>query len=119
MPAAPCTYQLYFTLDAPVSVTVGKLGTFAFPAGRYVYTGSAKRNLEARLRRHQAKEKKLKWHIDYLLTAPGVHMREIKRSEEGECSLNQATGGTIPVPGFGASDCRNGCGSHLKYLGRL
>lgn len=114
----PCTYQLYFTLDAPVSVTVGKFGTFDFPAGRYVYTGSAKRNLEARLRRHQAKEKKLKWHIDYLLTSPGVHMSEIKRSEEGECALNQATGGTIPVPGFGASDCRSGCGSHLKYLGR-
>lgn len=119
MPAAPCTYQLHFTLDAPVSVTVGRLGTFTFPAGGYIYTGSAKRNLEARLRRHQAKEKKLKWHIDYLLTAPGVHMSEIKKSADGECALNQATAGTIPVPGFGASDCRSGCGSHLKYRGRL
>jgi len=111
------TYQLHFDLDAPATVTVGRFGTFNFPAGRYVYTGSAKRNLEARIRRHLAKEKKLKWHIDYLLAAPGIHMIEVKRFAEEECPLNQATAGTVIVPGFGASDCRSGCGSHLKFLG--
>jgi Uri superfamily endonuclease len=111
------TYQLHFELDVPATVTVGRFGTFLFPAGRYVYTGSAKRNLEARIRRHLATEKKLKWHIDYLLAAPGVHMTGVKRFSQEECPRNQATAGKVIVPGFGASDCRNGCGSHLKFLG--
>ncbi|MGD9786771.1 MAG: DUF123 domain-containing protein [Sulfuricellaceae bacterium] len=111
------TYQLHFELDAPATVTVGRFGSFLFPAGRYVYTGSAKRNLEARIRRHLSQEKKLKWHIDYLLAAPGIHMIEVKRFSQEECARNQETDGEVIVPGFGASDCRSGCGSHLKFLG--
>lgn len=111
------TYQLHFELDAPVTVTVGRFGSFLLPAGRYVYTGSAKRSLEARIRRHLSQEKKLKWHIDYLLAAPGIHMIEVKRFAGEECVRNQETGGEVIVPGFGASDCRSGCGSHLKFLG--
>ncbi|MBZ0092365.1 MAG: GIY-YIG nuclease family protein [Sulfuricellaceae bacterium] len=109
------TYQLFFTLPAAAHIAVGKLGSFDFPAGRYVYTGSAKRNIEARLRRHRSRDKKLRWHIDYLLAyADGVETRVYA---ESECQLNQATAGMIPVPRFGASDCTQGCGSHLKYLG--
>jgi Uri superfamily endonuclease len=59
----------------------------------------------------------LRWHIDYLLAAPGVAIAEEVRSDADECTLNQATAGDIPAPGFGASDCKHGCGSHLKYLG--
>jgi Uri superfamily endonuclease len=92
------------------------LGEFDFPAGDYVYTGSAKRNFEARVARHLRREKTLRWHIDYLLDASGVSVTAVMRSTTGECSLNQATSGIIPVPGFGASDCTRGCGSHLKYL---
>ena len=110
------TYQLLITVSAPVRVTVGRLGTFDFPAGDYCYTGSAVRHIEARIRRHQSPLKKMHWHIDYLLAAPGVRVREVLRYTEAECGINQQVFGTIPVPGFGATDCRTGCGSHLKRL---
>lgn len=111
------SYQLFIELTRPVTVTVGHLGAFRFAAGHYVYTGSARRNLEARIARHLRKEKTLRWHIDYLLAAAGVRVVRVRRSVCDECALNQATAGTTPVPGFGASDCRAHCGSHLKYLG--
>ncbi len=117
MTGATRTYQLIIRVARPVDVVVGWFGAYTFPAGAYVYTGSARRNLEARVARHLRQEKTPRWHIDYLLMAPGVTVREVRRSEIDECALNQATAGTIPVPGFGASDCRRGCGSHLKYLG--
>jgi Uri superfamily endonuclease len=101
----------------PVRVQIGRLGEFCFAAGCYVYTGSARRNLEQRIARHLRCEKRLRWHIDYLLAAPGVRITGVERSPDGECELNRRSAGTMPVPGFGASDCRQGCGSHLKYLG--
>ena len=104
-------------MAAPVRVAVGRLGEFEFPAGLYCYTGSALRNFEARIRRHLSPTKKMHWHIDYLLAAPGVRIREVKRFGEGECPVNRRTAGGIPVPGFGASDCSAGCGSHLKRVG--
>lgn len=113
--AAVRTYQLVIDVAREVTVRVGRLGVFRFPPGRYVYTGSAKRNLEARIARHLSAAKRLHWHIDYLLAAPGVSVSRVRRSRRAECDLNRATRGNIPVPGFGASDCRAGCGSHLKF----
>ena len=110
------TYQLIIEVRAAVQVSVGGLGTYDFPAGRYVYTGSALRNFEARITRHLSSIKKMHWHIDYLLAAPGVRVLEVRRSVKEECAVNRLTCGTVPVPGFGASDCRAGCGSHLKRL---
>jgi Uri superfamily endonuclease len=115
--AAATSYQLEIYVERPVRIRVGRLGRFQFPAGRYVYTGSARRNIEARIARHLRKEKALHWHIDWLLAASGVRIAAVKRFGENECALNQALGGRSVVPGFGASDCRNGCGSHLRYLG--
>ena len=115
----PVTYQLLIRVDRPCRVRVGRLGAFVFPAGRYVYTGSAKRALEARVARHLARTKRLHWHIDYLLAAPGVTVESVRRSRRSECAVNQAAGGSVPAPGFGASDCRARCGSHLRFLGQL
>jgi Uri superfamily endonuclease len=114
---AAISYQLRIEVKKPVRIRVGRLGRFLFPAGRYVYTGSAKRNLEARIARHLRKKKAFRWHIDWLLSAPGVKVATVRRSGESECILNQKVVGTVVVPGFGASDCRNRCGSHLRYLG--
>jgi Uri superfamily endonuclease len=111
------TYQLSIKVRGPVRIRVGRLGTFLFPSGLYIYTGSAKRNLEARIARHLRKEKAIRWHIDWLLSAPGVKVAAVKRSSKGECALNQKISGIDIAPGFGASDCRNGCESHLRYLG--
>ena len=110
------TYQLLIEVAAPVRVAVGRFGEFTFSAGLYCYTGSAVRNFEARIRRHLSPVKKMRWHIDYLLGAPGVRIREVGRFCDDECLVNQRTAGEIPVPGFGASDCRAGCGSHLKRV---
>ncbi len=112
----PRTYQLLIHLSADTRLRVGRLGEFSFPAGDYVYTGSALRNFEARIARHLRQEKKSRWHIDYLLAAPGARVLQVFRSDRDECAVNLATSGAIPVPGFGASDCRHDCGSHLKYL---
>lgn len=111
-------YQLLIKIAADITVRVGALGVCEFPAGGYIYTGSAMKNFEARVRRHLAASKKLRWHIDYLLAHSDVSITEVSRfpSEfREECNYNRAAldaGGTIPVAGFGSSDCRE-CRSHL------
>lgn len=111
------SYQLIIELDRAQDIRVGRLGRFHFPAGRYVYTGSAKRNLDQRIERHRRSDKTLRWHIDYLLARPEARVVAVRRSHQDECRLNQKTRGTIPARGFGASDCHAGCGAHLRYLG--
>lgn len=111
------TYQLHIRLASERELVIGRLGVFRFPAGLYLYTGSAKRNMEARIRRHCSKEKRLRWHIDYLLASADAEVTEVRTYRESECALNQRSAGQVIVPGFGASDCHMGCGSHLKYLG--
>lgn len=111
------TYQLQIRVKQDLRLKVGALGGCRFPAGRYVYTGSAKRNLAARIARHFCPAKRLRWHIDYLLCCAGVEVLRVRRYRAAECAVNQRTRGSVPVPGFGASDCRAGCGAHLRYLG--
>lgn len=110
------SYQLDIILVEPARLSIGKLGIYDFPAGHYVYTGSAKCNIEARIARHLRQDKKLRWHIDYLLASPYASVTKVTRFVQGECEFNQNTAGKILIAGFGASDCRAGCGSHLKYL---
>lgn len=112
------SYQLIIRLKQRCQIQVGALGRFDFEAGYYVYSGSAKRNLEARLARHCRKDKPLRWHIDYLTSLPQAEIIETRTFAGDECQLNQACPGTIIAPGFGSSDCRSGCGAHLKYLGK-
>lgn len=111
------TYQLTILLIEPARLSIGQLGVFNFPSGRYVYTGSAKRNIEARIARHLRSEKKLKWHIDYLLASQHASIDKVTKYTLPECEVNQCTIGSILIAGFGASDCHADCGSHLKYLG--
>jgi Uri superfamily endonuclease len=110
------SYQLSLEVSAPLRLEVGALGTITLPAGRYVYTGSARRALEARIARHLRRDKPRRWHIDWLTTSPDVAVTDVLRSARTECALNRATRGSVPVPGFGASDCRSGCRAHLKRV---
>ena len=96
------TYQLHIQLDKAQELQIGRLGKFFFPAGHYIYTGSAKRNLVARIRRHLSSEKKFRWHIDYLLDGARVHIDDVVLSHEPECECNRHTVGKILAPGFGA-----------------
>jgi Uri superfamily endonuclease len=110
------SYQLHIRVSRGLSLAVGRLGAIDFPRGAYVYTGSAKKNMEARIARHLSAHKTLRWHIDYLLAAPGVTVQRVVRSRRPECHLNQAVPGTAVAKGFGSSDCTARCGSHLKRL---
>ena len=107
------TYQLHIKIHKDINIRVGRLGQFLFPAGFYIYTGSAKRGMKNRLARHISKQKKCHWHIDYLLVNPHTEIIDIKKFTEPECSIHAKTEGAIIIPGFGASDCRSKCGSHL------
>ena len=113
----PISYQLEIEVSRPVRVAVGKLGALRVQAGRYVYTGSARRNLEARVSRHLTGGRSKRWHVDYLLAAPQVRIVGVTMSAVAECRLNRRTPGITLFPGFGSSDCRKGCRSHLKYQG--
>jgi len=108
------SYQLHIRIHKDIQIVAGALGSCNFPAGDYVYTGHARRNLAARLRRHLSETKKLHWHIDYLLINPAVEIIRMETSNIPECQWNQQLTGSIPVSGFGASDCRRHCGAHLK-----
>jgi Uri superfamily endonuclease len=110
------SYQLWIRVGETLKLRVGSLGVLELPAGVYIYTGSARRNLEHRIRRHLSAVKRIRWHIDYLLSNPGVRVLAVHRSREEECSWNRATQGEILFPGFGSSDCASGCISHLKYV---
>lgn len=100
-------------------ITIGKLGKFHFPKGHYVYAGSAKRNIRARVDRHIQEDKKQRWHIDYLRPYLQIQAVQTYPGSEGECGLFQRlmreNAGTMPVKGFGSSDCR--CFAHLFYSG--
>jgi Uri superfamily endonuclease len=104
---------------------VGSLGSIVFPAGRYAYVGSARRGIAARVLRHKRlalqKEGKLHWHIDYLLINRHTELvRETVLENEIECTISKRiasmNGVTVPVPGFGSSDCRAKCAAHLYLL---
>lgn len=115
--ATPQSYQLLIWLDSPCTLCIGALGRHALHRGLYLYTGSARRHMQARLQRHLRRDKPLRWHIDYVLSAAPARIIDIAVSHRPECELCQAVDGRIPVPGLGASDCRAGCDSHLCFLG--
>ena len=107
-------------INHPLRVEIGALGELPFPKGLYAYVGSAQNNLELRVKRHQRKNKRLFWHIDYLLNNEAakivaVYFSAQKKTEECSVARMIEAMGTLPVRGFGCSDCT--CESHL-FLGK-
>jgi Uri superfamily endonuclease len=120
-------YTLILFLPKEIELNIGKLGKKRFSAGYYTYTGSAlgkgATSLKNRIARHLRKEKRKFWHIDYLLENESVSIEVVfaaETSEDIECNINnyitKIRGAKIQVHGFGASDCRKNCGSHLLYF---
>ena len=99
----------------PVQLSVGELGNLELKAGYYAYVGSALGGLEKRVERHLASDKKIHWHIDYLLTRGRViDVVQGETKERMECAIaGELAKHLTSVAGFGSSDCT--CPSHLFY----
>ncbi|MBI4485675.1 MAG: GIY-YIG nuclease family protein, partial [Acidobacteria bacterium] len=109
-------YLLVLQLPQQACIEVGGLGPHTFRSGSYVYTGSARRGLGARVARHLRRRKRFHWHIDFLR----AHSSQVQafpiRAASDECELAAEVsriGGELVV-GFGASDCR--CAGHLVWF---
>ena len=108
------SYVLLIKLEKDKEIQIGKLGIIAFKKGYYAYVGSALNGLEQRINRHLRKNKKMHWHIDYLLKfgkIDSVFYKEHNKKEE--CNIAKLFSKLISVEGFGSSDCN--CKSHLFY----
>jgi Uri superfamily endonuclease len=129
LPVRTGIYALILELSESRKLEIGRLGAFNFPAGFYVYLGSARGpgGLRGRLRRHLRGDGKCHWHIDYLAALAvvrGYVVLEFGMEKAGfeltECAWSQALFATpnaaIPAPRFGASDCKSGCPAHLVHF---
>ncbi len=110
------TYRLYIRVPRRATIEPGRLGRHVLARGWYVYTGSARRNMAARLRHHLAGNDTRRWHIDWLLGADLGQVMHIRLDSESECTVNARIEGRTVIPRFGATDCRHRCGSHLLWL---
>jgi Uri superfamily endonuclease len=123
------SYALLLWLERPRLLKIGRLGTAWFPPGMYAYLGSAlgPGGLKARLGRHLREKTNSHWHIDHLQQVAqvlGYAYLPAKKSQgrqpPQECRWSQALSAlpeaNVPLPGFGASDCRAGCPAHLVHL---
>ena len=112
-------YVLIIRVNKDVNVNIGALGRKTFAKGLYAYVGSAQTNLEQRVKRHLKREKRLFWHIDYMLANDAAKITQVlfkqaDKTEECKTANRIAENGT-PIDGFGCSDCH--CTSHLFKIG--
>ena len=116
------SYVLVINLKKSSKIRVGKLGVIDFPGGFYCYVGSAMGrsvNLDNRIRRHFRKNKRKRWHVDYLLAHPlasieGVVVFPSRKKLECDVSRSIEKHADSTVENFGSSDC--GCKGHLHYF---
>lgn len=118
LPAHPGTYVLVLASPKTGPLRIGRFGTLELQEGFYVYVGSAfgPGGLQARLRHHLQPTARPHWHIDYLRAACGLievwFTCDAARQEHAWASIMEnLPGATLPMPGFGSSDC--GCAAHM------
>ena len=107
-------YIIIMRLEKARDIAVGSLGPRHFKKGYYLYVGSARKNLQARMDRHRRQGKNLFWHIDYLRAeASFCAAVPVRGTVVAECELARAVAdvSSWQAPGFGCSDCS--CPSHL------
>lgn len=125
IPSLPGTYALVLHLSRATEIDVGKLGKSIFPAGYYIYVGSAlgPGGLAGRLRRHSRSTVspgwQAKWHVDYLrhytkTAAVWVMQQSTRREHDWAGAIQELPGVMITMPGFGSSDCS--CPAHLFHF---
>jgi Uri superfamily endonuclease len=120
----PGTYVLVLRLERGGRMPIGRLGVWPLAAGWYAYVGSARGpgGLAARIGHHLRPASRPRWHVDWLRRRAAP--REIwagPLDTLGEhCWLEvcrQLPGASVPVPGFGSSDCTR-CPAHLLAFDR-
>lgn len=109
-------YVLLIQLDERLDGAVAGR-EFTLGPGLYAYCGSARGpgGLKARIKRHRLRDKKVHWHIDQVTTrAPVIKIGVSLNLSECEllALLVKQRGCSLPIPGFGSSDCRD-CPSHF------
>ena len=116
------TYTLLLACKRPFKVRIGKLGMTKIEKGNYLYTGSALGkgavSLEQRVARHRRRNKRVKWHVDYLTVRQEIRVVNvicIGVNKRLECQINRQIlsnlNGKPIIPRAGASDCK--CSAHL------
>lgn len=113
------TYCLIMNISSNSKIKIGAKGEIEFNKGYYVYVGSAMNSLVPRIKRHLSKEKKLHWHVDYLLDRKENNVEEVIfniSTDRLECKIANYLSKTCQnnIKEFGCSDC--GCESHLFYF---
>ncbi|MBE0525347.1 MAG: GIY-YIG nuclease family protein [Candidatus Thorarchaeota archaeon] len=118
-------YILIIDLKQTLSFQLKSLGNLSFEKGTWIYVGSAmgigSTSLENRIRRHFRSEKTIHWHIDHLLNSDSKIRCSIWSESSGpvECDIAKSIeqlDNVYPGPkGFGASDCKKKCFTHLFY----
>jgi Uri superfamily endonuclease len=110
-------YVLIINIHQNKKIQIGRLGLIYFKKGFYVYVGSALNSLEKRIMRHKKTNKKLHWHIDYLLKYGEIIDIFYKESvEKEECKFAKNFKELNRIDYFGCSDCK--CKSHL-FFGKI
>jgi Uri superfamily endonuclease len=120
------SYILVILLEREKIIKIGSLRNIIFSKGFYLYIGSAMGNtgsstLLNRVKRHflNISEKKLHWHIDYLLADKSSLIAKlylIPSIQSLECIVAQELLEKCDnfIKNFGSSDCN--CISHLFYF---
>lgn len=119
--SAQGTYALILESARFAWQVVGRSGSISLRVGFYLYVGSAlgSGGLRARIGRHLGPTRAVHWHIDYLKRAARIvevwYVLDSTRREHAWAeALGGLAGASIPMPGFGASDCR--CAAHLFHF---
>lgn len=111
-------YCLLIATKKQNNIKVGSLNEINFKKGFYIYIGSAMNSLKPRIYRHLSNDKKLHWHVDYLLMNENTAIKEVIFNigeEKIECELaNFISKSGEKIEKFGSSDCN--CDSHLIYF---
>lgn len=71
------TYCLIIEIAEKFNIKIGKIGDLEFEKGFYVYVGSALNSLVPRINRHLSQNKKIFWHIDYLLNSKNSRVKDV------------------------------------------
>jgi Uri superfamily endonuclease len=119
----PGTYVVVLQTAVPVQVRIGALGMLELRNGVYLYVGSAfgPGGVAARCAHHLRIAARPRWHLDYL--RPHCCIRGFWVAYDVPClehvwavALGLLPGAGLPLPRFGAGDCR--CPAHLYHFAR-